>query len=222
MTNVQTQTKLDSINSRPVPALSPGAARDPNITGNVTVATVSKMCPGAGRDNIKVNLPHILEELSALELGDKAMVLMAIATIRAETGSFAPISEGKSTYNTSTLPNGHPFDKYDSRKDLDNRGAPDGANFKGRGFVQLTGRHNYETYDGALGLGHRLVDNPELANDPTIAAKLLARFLKDKEDKIRAALNNDDLCLARRLVNGGSHGLAEFSDAFKTGEKIIN
>ena len=36
------------------------------------------------------------------------MVLMALATIRAETESFEPISEGKSKFNTS--PGGRPFD----------------------------------------------------------------------------------------------------------------
>jgi putative chitinase len=220
MTDSQTQTELDSINSKYVAALSPGAAHGPDITGNIIVAAVSKMCPGAPLGNIQANLPPILEALSALTLGDKPMVLMAIGTIRAETAGFAPISEGKSHFNTS--PNGRPFDKYDSRKDLGNRGAPDGANFKGRGFVQLTGRFNYEKYDEELGLGLRLVNNPELANTPKIAAELLARFLKDKEKKIRAALDNHDLSYARKLVNGGSHGVTEFSDAFNTGKRIIN
>jgi hypothetical protein len=219
MTDAQTQTKLDSMNSKLIAAPTAGAALAPDITGIVTVDTVHRMCPGAPLRNIKVNLPPILKALSALGLGDKPMVLMAIATIRAETAGFEPISEGKSHFNTS--PNGHPFDFYDSRKDLGNRGAPDGANFKGRGFVQLTGRFNYEKYDEELGLGGRLIDDPELANDPTIAAELLARFLKDKEKKIRAALDNHDLSYARKLVNGGSHGVKEFSDAFNTGNRII-
>jgi putative chitinase len=197
-----------------------GATGATDVTDSVTVAEVSRMCPAAPLGNIKANLAPILQALSALSLGDKPMVLMAIATIRAETGGFEPISEGKSRFNTS--PEGHPFDLYDNRKDLGNHGAPDGANFKGRGFVQLTGRFNYEKYDGELGLGGRLVANPELANDPTIAAQLLARFLKDKEAPIRAALHEGDLAQARRLVNGGSHGLAEFIDAFNIGNRIID
>jgi peptidoglycan L-alanyl-D-glutamate endopeptidase CwlK len=34
------------------------------------------------------------------------MILMALGTIRAETASFEPISEGQSRFNTS--PGGHP------------------------------------------------------------------------------------------------------------------
>jgi hypothetical protein len=51
--------------------------------------------------DIKANLPPILEALRALGFGDKPMVLMAIATIRAETAGFEPISEFKSRFNTS-------------------------------------------------------------------------------------------------------------------------
>jgi peptidoglycan L-alanyl-D-glutamate endopeptidase CwlK len=210
----QTQAALGLVSPQP----TSGAKTD--ITDSVTVAEASRMCPGAPLGNIRKHLPPVLNALSDLKLGDKPMVLMAIATIRAETGGFEPIDEGKSRFNTS--PRGRPFDLYDNRRDLGNRGAPDGANFKGRGFVQLTGRFNYEKYDKELALGGRLVEQPKLANDPTIAAQLLARFLKDKEKAIRAALQEDDLALARKLVNGGKHGLREFVDAFRTGNGIIN
>jgi hypothetical protein len=196
-----------------------GAPQEPDITNAVTVNEASQMCPGAPLGNIKANLPPILQALKDLSLGDKPMVLMAVATIRAETAGFEPISEFMSRFNTS--PAGHPFDLYDNRKDLGNRGAPDGASFKGRGFVQLTGRANYEKYDGKLNLSGRLVYNPELANDPTIAARLLAQFLKDKESDIRQALSGGNLALARKLVNGGSHGLPDFEAAFNTGNRLM-
>jgi putative chitinase len=212
----QTQAALGLV-STPAPQAS-GAKTD--ITDSVTVAEASRMCPGAPLGNIRKHLPPILKALSELKLGDKPMVLMAIATIRAETGRFEPIDEGKSRFNTS--PRGRPFDLYDNRRDLGNRGTPDGANFKGRGFVQLTGRFNYEKYDAELALGGRLVEQPKMANDPTIAAQLLARFLKDKEKAIRAALQENDLAHARKLVNGGTHGLREFVDAFSTGNRIMN
>ena len=185
----------------------------------VTVAEVAKMFPGTPITNIQTNLPFVLDAMNAAGLGDKDMILMALATIRAETGNFTPLSEFKSKFNTE--PGGPPFGKYDNRKDLGNLGPPDGANFKGRGYIQLTGRSNYQIHGAAIGLGNQLITNPSLANQADIAAKLLTSFLKSKEAKIRAALKQNDLKTARRLVNGGSHGLEQFTQAFNIGKSVI-
>lgn len=185
----------------------------------VTAEIVAKMFPGVPITNIKENLPFVLQALSDAGLADKPMVLMALATIRAETGNFTPLSEFKSKFNTA--PGGLPFALYDNRADLGNQGPPDGANFKGRGYIQLTGRFNYRVHGAAIGLGNQLIDNPKLANEPGIAAKLLASFIKSKEQAIRNALNAGDLKKARKLVNGGSHGLKEFKEAYHTGENVI-
>ena len=191
----------------------------PSVVSKVTATMVSKMFPYAPVDNIKKYLPSVLKALEDQKLGDKKMVLMALATIRAETGRFLAIDEGKSKFNTS--PGGHPFDLYDNRTDLGNKGNGDGDKFKGRGFVQLTGRSNYTKYSKALGLDTQLVKNPDLANDPEIAARILASFLKDKERRIKEALLDGDLRLARRLVNGGSHGLEDFKEAYNIGNDLI-
>jgi putative chitinase len=190
-----------------------------DVTAKVNAAQVSRMFPQTPLSNIKTNLPFVLQAMSNAGLGDQPMILMALGTIRAETASFEPISEGRSRFNTS--PDGHPFDLYDNRRDLGNRGAPDGDRFKGRGFVQLTGRANYTTFSDKLGMGTELVDAPDKANDPTIASQLLALFLKDKESRIRNALDGGDLAAARKLVNGGSHGVNEFSDAYHIGERVL-
>ena len=116
----------------------------PDVTGAVTVEMVSQMFPFTAIGNIKAQLPFVLAALKERGLHDRPMVLMALATIRAEAEPFLPVDEGRSKFNTS--PNGHPFDLYDNRRDLGNRGRPDGDRFKGRGFVQLTGRDNYRRY----------------------------------------------------------------------------
>lgn len=184
---------------------------------NVTFNKVAKMFPHTPIGHIKDNLPYVLDALKAASLADKPMVLMALGTIRAETASFEPISEGKSRFNTS--PNGHPFDLYDNRKDLGNRGRPDGDSFKGRGFVQLTGRANYAKFGAQI--GQDLVGNPALANDPKIASALLAHFLKNSESRIRTYLANHDLAGARKVVNGGHHGLSDFANAYNIGNGLI-
>lgn len=210
-----------ALNVTPPPAAPPNLVITENESAfpAATVAVVSRMFPGTPVANIRANLPIVLQALADAALADKQMVLMALGTIRAETASFRAISEGISKYNTT--PGRHPFNLYDDRASLGNRGRPDGARFKGRGFVQLTGRDNYRVHGAAIGLGDLLITNPELANRPDIAAKLLASFLKRKEQAIRDALRVNDLKLARKLVNGGSHGLAEFTDAFQIGKNLI-
>jgi len=200
---------------------SAGAAPAPAPVNmpNVSVQSVAKMFPGVPVANITENLPFVLQALADAGLGDKDMILMALATIRAETGNFTPLSEFQSKFNTP--PGGPPFSLYDNRKDLGNQGPPDGANFRGRGYIQLTGRANFLEHGQAIGLRNQFIDNPKLANQPDIAAKLLASFLKSEEQKIRNALAAGDLKLARKLVNGGSHGLAEFTQAFNIGKNLI-
>jgi len=192
----------------------------PSVIPGVTVEIVSKMFPATPVENIRQHLPVVLEALVEPQLTEKPMVLMALATIRAETESFRPIDEGQSRFNTS--PGGQPFDLYDNRQDLGNQGPPDGERFRGRGFIQLTGRANYQTHGAAIGLGDGLVQNPERANDPRIAAQLLASFLKSKEQRIKEALLTQDLPTARKLVNGGSHGLDRFTAAYHTGDALIS
>lgn len=142
---------------------------------------------------------------------------MAIATIYVETGKFAPISEYPSRFNTSS--GGLPFDLYDGRKDLGNCFPSDGARFKGRGFIQLTGRANYAKFGKILGIN--IVADPELANDPKVAALLLSEYLKAHENKIVQALGSKDLAKARKLVNGGSHGLETFSSSYLAGDMLL-
>lgn len=199
---------------------APEAVTAASVIQKATVGVVSRMFPQTPLDNIKKNLPFVLTALEEAGLTDKGMVLMALATIRAETESFRPIDEGQSRFNTS--PGGRAFDLYDNRKDLGNQGRPDGANFKGRGYIQLTGRSNYRDIGSDIGMGKKLIDDPTLANKPDIAAKILAFFLKRKERAIKEALVADDLRTARKLVNGGSHGLDRFTDAFRIGQGLIN
>jgi putative chitinase len=60
----------------------------PSAIPGVTVTVVSKMFPYTQVDNIRTNLPFVLNALVEKELVDKPTVLMAVATIRAETESF--------------------------------------------------------------------------------------------------------------------------------------
>lgn len=197
--------------------LSPAVAAGP--TAFATVDTVARMCPASPRSNIVRHLPHILEGLRSVGLTDRDMFLVAIATVRAEVEPFRPMDELVSTFNTAVTP----FDRYEPGTSvgirLGNSQPGDGARFKGRGFIQLTGRDNYRRMGGQLGLD--LLSDPALANRADIAGLILARFLKNGEARLRSALAAGDLAAARRVVNGGTHGLPRFEGAFRIGRSLI-
>jgi Papain family cysteine protease len=190
---------------------------EPSWLAQLPAERLGKLFPFTTRKNLQIYAPYVLAALDAAGYGPQTrlgaqLCQMALATIRAETEGFAPISEGRSRYNTPA--GGMPFSKYDPDtavgKQLGNTLIGDGERFKGRGFVQLTGRDNYTRYGKLIGL--ELDKLPFLANYPDVAAVLLVRFLHDKAGKIVAALSAGDEALARRLVNGGSHGLDRFQD----------
>jgi hypothetical protein len=185
------------------------------LSMNLTVDAVKKAFPAASTRAIETNLPFILAAIDEFKLYDPKFVAVVFGTIRAETPSFAPVSEGKSNFNTAHTP----FDLYEPGTPIGsqfgNTEPGDGAKFRGRGYVQITGRTNYLRMSQRLGLGSLLVDRPEEASEPALAARLLCAFIAGAST-IRRALEQDDLTRVRKLTNGGSHGLNEFKAAYDT------
>ncbi|MDP1907145.1 MAG: glycoside hydrolase family 19 protein, partial [Hyphomicrobium sp.] len=171
---------------------------------------VRVLFPATKPANISRYLPYVLSALAAAGLTDRPMILAALGTIRAESEGFLPISEYPSQFNT--VAGKAPFSVYEGLAKLGNKQPGDGAKFRGRGFVHLTGRFNYERFGEAIGVD--LASAPDLANAPEIASVLLVQFLAACADPMREALAADDFKGARRLVNGGSHGLDRFRDVF--------
>lgn len=180
----------------------------------VDTATVSKLFPFTRTSSIAANLPYVTAALAAFGLTSKDMICVALGTIRAETEGFAPIAELPSHFNT--LPGQAAFSAYERK--LGNKNPGDGARYRGRGYVQLTGLSNYITYGGILDIP--LADNPDSACAPEVAACLLAAFLAENKIKLQAALAKNDLKAVRKVVNGGSHGLDRFTEAFNAGLKV--
>jgi putative chitinase len=65
-------------------------------------------------------------------------------------------------------------------KRLGNKVKGDGELFKGRGFIQLTGRDNYTRASQQIFGDDRLVRNPDLASRLDIASKVALWFWKNQ------------------------------------------
>ena len=99
---------------------------------------------------------------------------------------------------------------YEGRTDLGNVFPGDGRRFKGRGLIQLTGRHNYQRYAAALrrrGEAVDLEDEPDLVAEAPYAADVAGWFWDLRG--INRLADVDDLEAVTRRVNGGTRGLEE-------------
>jgi hypothetical protein len=88
---------------------------------------------------------------------------------------------------------------------LGNTERGDGSKYRGRGFVQITGRRNYSDWANRLGID--LVNQPEMATLPRIAAKILViGMIKGTftGKALGSFISGDtrDFVNARRVVNG--------------------
>jgi predicted chitinase len=158
-----------------------------------------------GGTGAQMAIPLLVTTCKNDNVTDKAQLAYVLATAQHESAGFVHMRE---------LYNGDPYTYFEGMygagtavgKTLGNTQPGDGAKYFGRGFVQITGRANYTKFANILGVD--LVDNPDLATHPDIAAKItvlgmrdgvftgvgLARYLHDP-DKL-------DFYDARNIVNG--------------------
>jgi len=101
-------------------------------------------------------------------------------------------------------------DAYEGRKDLGNTRPGDGRRYKGRGFIQITGRYNYRTFGGYIGVD--LENNPKRAAEPDIAAQVAIQYWNRR---VKPYVSNfGDTRAVTRRINGGTNGLQDRINKF--------
>lgn len=94
------------------------------------------------------------------------------------------------------------------KKNLGNIDPGDGWTYHGRGYVQLTGRSNYNRVGRELGID--LANHPELAGDREYAAAIAIHYWKTR---VVPNGHQHDVREATRDINGGYNHLSERSAA---------
>jgi predicted chitinase len=143
------------------------------------------------------NINYLIDEMNKIGLKDPLAQIGVLSVINKES-NFIPVNEnsyattsndrlrklfGKrlSKYSDEELSqlkkNDREFFNVIYAKTVGNQGGDDGYKYRGRGFNQLTGIKNYEKYGQLIGMGNKLVEDPELVNDTEIAAKIAIAFL---------------------------------------------
>jgi len=149
---------------------------------------------GVSVEELKKSLPYIVNAMKEAGITDPNAIIGILATVKTEVGNFQPIAEHASGA------------EYNGRSDLGNTQPGDGERYKGRGFIQITGRANYREYGKKLGID--LEGNPDLALRPDYAAKILVQYFKDRGLDKKAAAG--DWTGVRKGVNGGANGMDTF------------
>jgi hypothetical protein len=220
-TQVSQQQAAPAVNGTTAQDISRLVSLASTITTSLTVADdlekltpeVVKSCwPAVPVDNVNQNLPLIKTALKEYGLTDRPMLAAAMAILRINSVRFAPFTETQNRFNTRA---GTPFDAYENRADLGNSEPGDGAKYIGRGFIGLTGRSNYRYFGQQLGIEQELLRNPDTANQPEVAARILASYLKRYSDPMRSAMAAGDYARGLRLVTGGTSDLAMFESMAK-------
>ena len=113
--------------------------------------------------------------------------------------------------------------KYDIRyapktaRMLGNNKPGDGERYHGRGYVQLTGRDNYRMAGEAIGVD--LVNHPELAAKPDVAAKIALWYWKTR---VKPNVQNfGDTTSVTKAINPALLGLQARHQNFKDYLRIL-
>ena len=145
----------------------------------------------------------IIKMMDAKGINDKTERAMFLAQLNHESGNFKYPEE---IWGPTADQRG-----YEGRSDLGNNQPGDGYKYRGRGYIQITGRWNYNHFGNKIGVD--LINNPDLAAEPDIAAKIAWEYYNARVS--RKAAQQGDINTVTKQINGGYNGLADRKSKFK-------
>lgn len=147
-------------------------------------------------DKAQIHAEALAPALEQYEINTPLRIAAALAQFGHETGGFRWLRElGGDRY----------FRMYEGRRDLGNIHDGDGAKYRGRGYIQITGRDNYFRAQRATNLP--LINTPELAEQPGFAALISCWWWQQRG--LNPVADAGEFRRMTRMINGGLNGLKD-------------
>lgn len=180
------------------------------ITGQVGAdpAGVLARATGLSASRAAEILPAVSDGLKASQCTNVNRIAMWLAQVGHESAGFNATEE----YASGAA--------YEGRADLGNTQPGDGVRFKGRSWIQITGRNNYAAFSrwcsgkGLVPSPTEFVDNPNRLAELRWAGIGAAWYWTVARSDINALSDRQDLETVTRRINGGTNGLADRRDRY--------
>lgn len=109
---------------------------------------------------------------------------------------------------------------YANRMGNGDEASKEGFKFRGRGYLQLTGKDNYKAFSTFI--GEDCVANPDLVATKYPMDSAIWFFDKNKLwDICDKGAGEDIVTLVTKRVNGGTHGISDRLSKFKTYNSLL-
>ena len=156
----------------------------------MTLDDLSAICPTTRKTVLEKYVEPLNAAMQEFEINNPFREAYFLAQVAHESGGFNYVREIASGA------------AYEGRIDLGNVEPGDGERFKGRGFLQLTGRANYQRCGAALGID--LLASPELLETPQNACRSAAWFWQSHG--LNELADKQDFAAVTKSINGGYNG----------------
>ena len=181
---------------------------------SITAPQLLQILPNAGKQ-AGVFVPGLNATMGKYAIITRLRITAFIAQIGHESGQLRFVRElGGDTY----------LAKYDTGRLAQRLGNTpeadgDGQKYRGRGLIQVTGRANYQACSEALFGDSRLLNTPELLEQPVYAAMSAGWYWQ------RAGLNTladkGDFLAITKKINGGTNGLPDREELYERALKVL-
>lgn len=168
----------------------PVRATNAGQRGAVSVGQLRRIAPQLPMGVARQTVPHLNTAMQRYQINTPRRMAAFLAQVAHESGGFVHRTEIASGA------------RYEGRRDLGNTRAGDGRRFKGRGYIQLTGRANYTRAGRAL--NRPFVQTPTAVAQFENAATVSGWFWDMR--RLNALADRGDFTQITRRINGGQNG----------------